>query len=378
MGLSFFTFLLFCIPLELRQEQRACIKACVKWGFDPVRTVNSVKAAFGDESIGSTQIRFWFKRFSQEPDRNTKDLKHTGRRRSMRTDNVAEKIVSEIQNERRVTLRQLAKEVGVSKDTAHRILKKDLKYRKIAPKYMMRVLTDIQKNSRMEAAQANLALLQEDPSLKTKLIATDESWVLTFDPRTKQADMQWIAPDQPRPRKALRSRSQKKTMLILYFDHKGVVWTHFVDEGTVNSEIYIQSLRRMREAVRRKRPEIWMDRDFYLLQDNASPHTSDDTMEYFRSVEQKLWTHPAYSPDLSPCDFFAFPRMKKEIHGHRFQTIEDLKTAVKRTLNAIPKEEYSQCFDNLEIQYARCVAAAGGYFEGKRACPPQEDAQVQT
>jgi len=28
--------------------------------------------------------------------------------------------------------------------------------------------------------------------------------------------------------------------------------------------------------------------------------------------------HPPYSPDLVPCDFWAFPTMKKELQGKKF------------------------------------------------------------
>jgi hypothetical protein len=34
--------------------------------------------------------------------------------------------------------------------------------------------------------------------------------------------------------------------------------------------------------------------------------------------------HPPYSPDLAPCDFFIFPKMKMKVKGHRFDTIEDI------------------------------------------------------
>ena len=68
--------------------------------------------------------------------------------------------------------------------------------------------------------------------------------------------MQWKRLDEPRPAKPLHGRSAKKLMLILYFDSQGVILADFV-EGTVNSEVYVEFLRRMREAYRRKRPVRW-------------------------------------------------------------------------------------------------------------------------
>ena len=47
-----------------------------------------------------------------------------------------------------------------------------------------------------------------------------------------------------------------------------------------------------------------------------------------------------YSPDLAPCDFWLFPKLK----GKQFQTREDIMTVIKADLNTIPKEAFSECF----------------------------------
>ena len=41
---------------------------------------------------------------------------------------------------------------------------------------------------------------------------------------------------------------------------------------------------------------------------------------------------PPYSPDLAPCDFFLFPKLKEVIKGTCFQDSEAIKTAVMREL----------------------------------------------
>ncbi len=149
-----------------------------------------------------------------------------------------------------------------------------------------------------------------------------------------------------------------------FFDSHGVICTYWTNE-TVDTDIYLDALWYMREAVHRKCPLLWRDRSFLLLQDNASPHTSNDALEFFHNTDQDLWAHPQYSPDLSPCDFWAFPLLKSRIRGHRFQTIDDMKVAVRRTLNDIPLCEFQNCFDNLKTWYRCCVEAGGQYFEGR-------------
>lgn len=82
-----------------------------------------------------------------------------------------------------------------------------------------------------------------------------------------------------------------------------------------------------------------------------------------------MWEHPRYSPDMLPCDFWAFPVLKKKLKGHVFQSVDDLRTAVNRELCAIDPLEFVKCFNNLAKCYEECVKARGQYFEGKGRRP---------
>ncbi|GFV24997.1 putative transposase [Trichonephila clavipes] len=73
---------------------------------------------------------------------------------------------------------------------------------------------------------------------------------------------------------------------------------------------------------------------------------------------------PPYSPDLSPCDFFLFPKLKNHLKGHHFGTLENIQTAVTDHLKAIPISEFHQCYEEWKKRLQRCVASEGSYFEG--------------
>jgi len=69
--------------------------------------------------------------------------------------------------------------------------------------------------------------------------------------------------------------SNMKSMLIIFFDSQGIVHKEFVPPGqTVNRNFYCEVLRRMRENVRRKWPEMWKNGDWLLHHDNVPEHTS--------------------------------------------------------------------------------------------------------
>ena len=70
---------------------------------------------------------------------------------------------------------------------------------------------------------------------------------------------------------------------------------------------------------------------------------------------------PPYSPDMAPCDFFLFPKIKRPLKGRRFTAIDDIKTASLKELKAIPK--FEKCFEDWEKRWHKCIISNGDYFE---------------
>jgi hypothetical protein len=53
-------------------------------------------------------------------------------------------------------------------------------------------------------------------------------------------------------------------------------------------------------------------------------HTSVFTQQFLAKHKMAIIRHPPYSPDLAPCDFFVFPKMKFKLKGRRFDTTEEI------------------------------------------------------
>ncbi len=63
---------------------------------------------------------------------------------------------------------------------------------------------------------------------------------------------------------------------------------------------------------------------------------------------RKRLNHPPYSPDLSPPNYFAFPKLKMELKGGRYATISDIQTYVKTKLKTIPITDFLRAMHWLE------------------------------
>ena len=93
---------------------------------------------------------------------------------------------------------------------------------------------------------------------------------------------------------------------------------------------------------------------------------SATVQEYLKESGLDVLDHPPYSPDLSPCDFWLFPRLKEILAGHRFESRCGIGSAVYQCLQHIPKEDYREAFKKWVDRCKMCVEADGAYFEGLR------------
>jgi len=101
------------------------------------------------------------------------------------------------------------------------------------------------------------------------------------------------------------------------------VHKEFVPLGqTGNGYFYCEVLRQLTENVRCKRPETWKNGEWLLHRDNALAHTSLVVREFLTKNNMTTVPHPAYSPDLAPCDFYKFPKMKLWFEGRCFVSTE--------------------------------------------------------
>jgi hypothetical protein len=75
--------------------------------------------------------------------------------------------------------------------------------------------------------------------------------------------------------------------------------------------------------------------------------------------------HPPYSPDLAPCNFFLFHRLKAKLRGRRFQSSEEVVNATRDAVREFPANMFQQCFRQLYKRWQTCIAANGDYFENR-------------
>jgi transposase len=99
-----------------------------------------------------------------------------------------------------------------------------------------------------------------------------------------------------------------------------------------------------------------------LHHNNAPCHTAIFVNEFLAKKGISVVPQPLYSPDLSPCDFLLFPKLKFHLKGRHLGTV-DIQKLVPDQLRALPHEDFQHCYRQWE---QRLRASEGNYFEGDK------------
>ncbi|UYV61153.1 PGBD5 [Cordylochernes scorpioides] len=253
------------------------------------------------------------------------DEERAGRPSTSTTDEKINEVEKMILANRRITVREVAEDLNISIGSCHSNFINDLGMRPVAAKFVPKLLNCDQKQHRMNIANEMLDSVRDDLNLLQRVITGDEAWVYGYDVETKAQSSQWKLPHEPIPKKARQVRSNVKVLLTVFFDCRGVVHHEFLPQGrTVNKEYYLQVMRNLREAIRQKRPDLWKNKNWLLHHDNAPAHTSLFVRDFLAKNNTLMMPQPPYSPDLAPCDFFLFPKLKRPMKGRQVHLDEDI------------------------------------------------------
>ena len=112
----------------------------------------------------------------------------------------------------------------------------------------------------------------------------------------------------------------------------------------VTGSFYLSVLERLWKRIRRVRPEYSAPGSWFLLHDNAPVHRAVAVHEFLARKQACVLNHPLYSPDLSPCDYFLFARLKLPLKGRLSEDVQDIQGAVTSSFRTIPQKDVQRSF----------------------------------
>jgi len=229
--------------MEEKVQQRVCINFCFRLGKTGAETYEMLQAAFGESCLSQSKTFEWYSLFKNGC-RCFEDDPRPGRPSTSHTEETVARVREIIHADRRLTIREVAEDVGIAFGTCQKILTEDLQMRRVSAKFVPRLLM-AEQDDRVSICTDLRERAQNDLNFMSSVITGDESWVYGYDPERKQMSSQWKTASSPRPKKARQVKSNVKTMLIAFFDIDGLVHHEYVPRGQkVNKKFYKTVLRR--------------------------------------------------------------------------------------------------------------------------------------
>jgi hypothetical protein len=157
----------------------------------------------------------------------------------------------------------------------------------------------------------------------------------------------------PRPKKGETGKEQSQEHAHNFFDIKGIAYKEFILAGqTVNSAYYCDVLWLLCENVRRLHPELWLQKNCLLHQDN----THRLTLPFFTS---KFLTGNNMAVVSHPPNFSLFSQLKMKLKGSHFDIIEAIEAELQTLLNVLTEHDFEDVFKKWQKGWEWCIHAEG-------------------
>lgn len=346
-----------------KYEFRTLIKHYFIKGKTATETKASLDKHYGESAPSFSTIKNWYSDFKRGRT-CTKDEYRSGRPSEVTTEENTSLIEKIIMEDRKVKIRQIAEDLGISKDSVWRTIHEKLHMKKVIAKWVPRSLTIDQKNQRVNDSKINLALFQRNPNdFLRRYITCDETWIHFYTPESTQQSKQWISPGESAPKRPKTQKTAGKIMATFFWDAKGILLIDYLEKGkTITGPYYAALLDRLKDEITRSRPHLAKNKVLFH-HDNAPCHTSFVVQAKLDELGFQMISQPPYSPDLAPSDFFLFPNFKRFLSGKRFNSNEEVKQETEQYFGGYPSTYFLEGIEKIENRWYRCIDLQGSYVE---------------
>jgi len=235
-------------------RQCAVIEFLVKEKIPTADIHHRLQRVYGDVCMSASNVRQWVKHF-KDGNTSIQDQPHSGRPRTASTEPNKKRVDEIIKKDRRVMLDTIATKFGIGHNAVQEMIE-SLGYWKICAHWVLHLLTEDHKVQR-KAITSEMLLRYRDKGedFLLSIVTGDKSWFHHFDPETKWQNMEWHDLDSPTKKKPKTMPSAKKIMGTVFWDARGCILIEFLEPGkTINAAHYVQTLLKLRRALRDKRP----------------------------------------------------------------------------------------------------------------------------
>lgn len=264
-----------------------------------------------------------------------------------------------------ISLREIERDLGVPRSTAHRILQSN----RYHPYHitLTQALSAQDRQNRVAFCHWALRKLNESPDFFQYVLFSDEATFKSTGALNRHNCHYW---------------SRQNPHWTQHIDHQHRwslnVWCGIVDgqvigpyffDGTVTGQSYLQLLQNVLPVLLENVP-LNTRRRMWFQQDGAPPHFSLIVRNYLNVLFPRRWIGrsghvpwPPRSPDLTPLDFYLWGYIKDVVYKNRPTTLDNLKARIRDAITQIPQHVLRNVVTSFRRRLELCLEVNGGNIE---------------
>ncbi|XKL67568.1 hypothetical protein PGB90_003059 [Kerria lacca] len=171
--------------MDEKFEHRAAIKFCYKLKKTFAKTKKMIDSAYGEDVVSHTTVYTWFSWFKKDRE-SLEDDERSGRPSTTVTNENEARVRALLKQDCHMSLRMLADELNMSKDSVALILKEKMNRRKVCSRFVPHFLTPEQKETRTKCCQDFIETCDTTPDFLTSIVTGEETWCFQYHSSTKR------------------------------------------------------------------------------------------------------------------------------------------------------------------------------------------------
>ena len=338
-------------------ETWAVIKFFFLQGKAPKEIHVILTETLGEHARLYATVRNWVAQF-KHGDFSTCVVPHPERPKTVTTPEIIDQIHELILEDRRISAKSIAEQLGISRERVGSIIHEGLDMRKLSAEWVPKCLNA---NQECQRCQSSEQLLWSN-DFRSRLVTMDETWLYHYDPETKQQSMEWRHSGSPCPKKFWVKKSAWKVLPSIFLGSRrhpphrlsskgpnyqrgvllisaGAIEGHF--EGETPREGHQGGLVLARQMPRLTRH----------LQPRRNWPTWASSVLITDPILQ-IWPHRTTTCSLD---------WMKQLKGRHFSSDTEVIAAAKTWLDGQPSEFFLSGLQKLEQWAKKCIKICGEY-----------------